>query len=199
MRQLETTVSALDTLATRKSEAASRLKVLRDKAGASILEGRKFDHSAIDALEHELEALEAAEGEVTRREREAADKALQARRKAKREELERLHVERLEALETADTLARELAGALKDIRNLTTAVYAGVRALGYPAPHTLSGPFFEQRLSWHLADALSPAGSQTRRFGHIEWPTHPPIYAGNWREVEEKLSAHEIEPALKGD
>ncbi|APH74092.1 hypothetical protein [Aquibium oceanicum] len=199
MQQLETTASAMDTLATRKSEAASRLKVLRDKAGTAILEGRKFDHSAIDALEHEIEALEAAEGEVTRREREASDKAIQARRKAKREELANLHSERLEALETADTLARELAGALKDVRNLTTSVHAGVRALGYPAPHTITGPYFEQRLSWLLADALSPVGMATNRFGHIEWPIHPPFHAGNWREAEEKISAHEIEPALKGE
>src|SRR5262245_10299778 len=94
-----------------REQLETQLAELRAGRGAAILDGKKFDHTAIAVLESQLAAIDDVAQEVARRDRaaqaEAADKALAV----KRAQLEALIGDDLQDTKLAQEAATVLAGA----------------------------------------------------------------------------------------
>jgi hypothetical protein len=142
---------------------------LRRQRGAARLDGRKFDDSAISEAKTNLEALQDAETEKVRREREAAAKAWQAKRKelieqrAHQVELYLEDVAQMEAGARQFLAGRDAAiGRADNIIKLTV-------ALGTAVPLALARSSLTSRLSGYFAALLSSSKEYRRQFGGISW------------------------------
>ncbi|MEI9414725.1 hypothetical protein [Mesorhizobium sp. Cs1321R2N1] len=165
-----------------------------------MLDAKSFDSRELAALETELQAIDAAEGEAMRREREAATAAEKARRDGLRQKLERFNEDRLEAAERAEKAARDLceAGKLWIAANGDCArIVRALNATGGGAG-LLDATETETRLSLMLTNVLKPLVGLRRKFGMIAFPDALGRFAGNWREIEAASTQTEILSVLKG-
>ncbi|TIL43414.1 hypothetical protein [Mesorhizobium sp.] len=187
-------------ISTRRTEAETRLTELKHRQGVALLDDQEFDHTPLDAVEKELAALDAAEGEAVRRQREQAAKAEEARRTALKEKLERLNQDRLDAAERAEEAARAFTEASKEwiARNADCARI--VRALNKTGGGAmlLDAGETEMRLSQMLTCALKPLFGLRRKLGMIVFPDPWSRYAGEWKETERTNTESEILAVLKG-
>jgi hypothetical protein len=186
-------------LAKRRTTAETRIAALEQARGIALLDGKSFDARELTALETELDAINAAEGEAARRVRAAVEAAGQARIDALKEKLERRNTDRLEAVERAEQAARDLCEAAKLwiaanedcgdlIRSLKQSGGGGI----------LNANETESRLGFMLACALKPLFGMRRKLGMVTFPDSLPRFAGNWREAEQTITEPEILAALKG-
>jgi phytoene dehydrogenase-like protein len=160
---------------------------LRRQRGAARLDGRKFDDSAISEAETKLEALQDAETERVRREREAAAKAWQAKRKElleQRAHQVELYLEDVAAMEAGARqflAGRDAAlGRADNIIKLTVALDTSV-------PLALSRSSITSRLSGYFAALMSSSKEYKRQFGGISW-TGGSLYSAvtSWVASENK-------------
>lgn len=191
-------------LARRRAAAETRIFALQQARGVALLDGRSFDARELSALETELNAIEAAEGEAARRVRVAVEAAGRARIGALKEKLERRNAERLEAVERAEKAARDLCEAAKlwiaangDCADL-------VRSLNTPKAHAkfgagiLNASETESRFGFMLTCALRPLFGLRRKLGMVTFPEALARFSGNWAETERTITEPEIILALKG-
>lgn len=183
----------------RRAKVESRLAALQQARGVAMLDAKSFDSRELTALETEMNAIEAAEGEAARRVRVAVEAAGQARIDALKEKLERRNTERLEAVERAEKAARDLCEAAKlwiaangDCADL-------VRALNQMGgAGILNASETESRLGFMLSNALRPLFGLRRKLGMVTFADALTRFAGNWREAEQSITEPEILAALKG-
>lgn len=186
-------------LARRRAAAETRILALQQARGVALLDGKSFDSRELTALETELEAIEAAEGEEARRSREAAGMAERARLAGLREKLVKRNEERLEAAAKAEQAARDFTEQVKLwiaangdcaglVRDLNQKGGAGILDKNDTAI----------RISRLLANVLKPLTGLTRRFGLMTLPDAP-LASGNWAVTERNITEPEILAVLKGD
>lgn len=175
-------------ISTRRTEAETRLAELRQMQGIALLDDQEFDHGPLDAVEKELAALDAAEGEAVRRQREQAAAAEQERLANLRETLAIVEENRLEAVDRAEKAARDLCDALKEVRARSADATRLLRALGVRPAVLLDVFETEFRMSLRLAAAIKPLVGLGRRFGQITFPEGRSPYDKPWRSEEQALA-----------
>ena len=184
-----------ETIETRRSEAEAKLGKLRSQRGVATLDGKKFDASEIDALEHEVDALGEAAGEQTRREREEAQQEFTQRRAEMRKELAKLEDVRLRAVQDANLSCRKLAESIGQIIDTTRQEAEVAHAItGGAAPIPLQQPDIISRIVGRLSAVMSSIPGHRNRLGNIVW-RGASLYshADDWRQCEATL----LEPHLK--
>ncbi|TGR22401.1 MULTISPECIES: hypothetical protein [unclassified Mesorhizobium] len=187
-------------LARRRAAAETRILALQQARGVALLDGKSFDNRELTALETELDAIGAAEGEEARRSREAAIAAEKARLAGLREKLTKRNEERLEAAAKAEQAARDFTEQCKlwiaanhdcadTVRKLNQKGGAGI----------IDKNETELRISQMLACVLKPLTGMGRKLGLVTLPDAVPSrFGGKWAETERTITEPEIILALKG-
>lgn len=181
----------------RRAAAIHRVAELRREQGNALLEGQSFDHAPLLDAEREIEALEAAEGAIARREREAAAKVLADARRKMRKQIGGHEQKRLDAIDRAERAASDLAGALKEALDAAAEISVGVRLLGLPPVRYLEANDYRNRLSCRLAWAFLPLTGPGRHFGQISFPDSG-MYRVSWLIAEAALVQPSITLATQG-
>ncbi|RWN11462.1 hypothetical protein [Mesorhizobium sp.] len=185
-------------LARRRAEAETRIFTLQQARGVALLDGKSFDNRELTALETELEAITAAEGEEARRTREAAVAAEKARLAGLQHKLDLLNGERLEIAWKAQKSAEELCEYIKLWLVMNADCARLVRTLnGKGGAGILDRNDTAIRISRLLANTLKPLTGLGRQFGLIKFPDAP-LESAHWAETERKLTNPEIAAVLKG-
>jgi hypothetical protein len=160
---------------------------LRRQRGAARLDGRKFDDVAIPEAKTKLEALQDAETEKIRREREAAAKAWQVKRKELLDQRAHQVESYLDDVAAMESAARKYLEA----RNAAVARAETIAKLSHEidaaVPLTLSRSSVVSRLSGLFAALLSSGREYQRSFGSLQW-SGGSLYssAASWTAVENK-------------
>jgi len=186
----------------RRIEVEAELEDLRRQRGAAKLDGQMFaQQQQLNRLQHELDSLVAAEGIHADRERADDESKRLQRLAALRSELTTLEEGRLEAIEMAEAAARNLVDSLNRAM-LTTARMTKVAYLisGDSTPLPMLRNETENRFAGRLAGVLCLLNSVGRhRFGHLQFVTSLYPAADNWREKEEAVLRHHLQPLIGGE
>lgn len=178
-----------------RQEIEDRLTALRRERGAATLDGKAFNPAAIVAMEHELEALDDAEGEKTRRDREAAERQHDGSQARLRKQLADLEVSRLAAIAEANAAACQLAEsigrAITVSENMARVAY---QLTGYSSPIVLQKNTLVSRLCGRLSAVMASIPGHRGRLGGIQW-SGGSLYRGgdDWAEAEKALAANHLE------
>ena len=179
--------------------AETKLSELRSQRGAATLDGKEFDVTELNALEHEVDALGEAAGEQTRREREEAQQEFAKRRAEMRKELTKLEDVRLRAVQDANLSCRKLAESIGQIIDTTRQEAEVAHAItGGAAPIPLQQPDIISRIVGRLSAVMSSIPGHRNRLGNIEW-RGASLYrpSDNWREEEAKLLEGHLRPLIQ--
>jgi hypothetical protein len=180
-------------LATARSTATTALDAAQAAAGRAVLDGQPPDTAAIVTAQMELAALDAAEAEAARRDRDAqaAQEALE--RATARADARRVLDSHRAALRRCEDAARMLSveigvvlGTFEEMRSLSRR--SGIKGVNAFSPIELT-----RTLSRLIAGELQPVGNLSG-IGDLGWPSVPPP---NW-----KIAAHAadvLEPLLEGN
>jgi hypothetical protein len=184
-----------DTFAERRATACAGLADLEREQGAAWLDGKKFDPARIDAMQAEISAIEAAEVEQTRRDREAEYAAAVKDRQEARKEARTVQATQAAALvrieESVKALVADISVAQRGTKTLATLfVRAGLRA---PLTADTNGIF--RPLSRLIASEISHLHGRCY-FGDLSWPSVPP--KADWAAFAAMIAAH-LAPLTEGD
>lgn len=173
----------------RREQLKARAENLRRARGAALLEGKPFDDAKIRSVQSEVDALDDAEREATRRDAEEAANAALTRRTAARSRLAETETERLAAVGALEKAAREMGESLRRVLSLSADISAAARGLGFARPAVLDRGEVERRLSRYIASVL--ASPPTWSMGVLEWGSLPPT-PDDWKEAERAVVAPHI-------
>ncbi|TIL43646.1 hypothetical protein [Mesorhizobium sp.] len=185
-------------ISTRRTEAETRLAELRQLQGVALLDDQDFYHAPLDEVEKELAALDAAEGEAVRRQRQEAARAEQERLANLRKTLTIVEEHRLEAVDRAEKAAHSPTDALKEVRARSADATRLLRSLGVHPATQLDAYESEFRMSLRFATALKPLVGLRRRFGQIAFPEARTPFDQPWRTAEAAIANPDISKALRG-
>lgn len=202
-------IQSTDSIAERRTAATSRVAHLEQQSGIALLDGKDVPEELqeeIAAQRAELISLEHAEGELVRRQREAAATEHAANVKALRKRFADHEAKRLDAMARAEMSASHLVSALRDAITAGNEMSVTMAHLG-KAPAVQLGIEFTHRLSGLLSGLLASVTGKPNAFGRImlwqlpntqDWrePTR------SWREYEQKIMAAvvaEISPSEEGN
>lgn len=170
-----------------------RIETLKRERGAAKLDGRKFDDSAIGTLETELKALDDADGERARRDRAAAQAEVEEQRAKLRGRVAELEAERLAAVGDAERAARELAGAIGRVIEISMDEASTLHAATGAVPMPLHRTDVENRLSGRLAAVMQTVKGNRCRVGHIDWIAGHYKAETDWKEAEQAVLANHLQ------
>jgi hypothetical protein len=171
-----------------RHEIESRLTGLRRDRGAATLAGKKFDPSVIASVEAELAALDDAEGERARRDRETAAQEQRERLSDLRKQFAKLDEDRLTAWSDAEVAARTLVTALARILETSEAMSAIAGELApRQTPLALHRPEIITRIAHRLSAVMSTLAGHRHRLGCLSWHAGPYRSEQNWRASEAAL------------
>jgi hypothetical protein len=182
------------TILDRRTELEEELDRLGREQGAAWLDGKEFDAAQIDAAQASLDALDRAEAESTRREREVAHAAAIKDRAEARQEARRVAATQAAALvrieESAKALAADIAVVGRSARTL-----AGLyRRVGLRRPVSVDQAGVFVPISRLLAGELSGLDSRCG-LGDLSLPDVP---KPDWRAFAATLENH-LDPLVKGE
>lgn len=187
MQTIETTATPVPDFMARRTGIMNRLEELSREEGAALLDGKPFNRAKTDKLKAELEALDAAEGEASRRDAEKAATEAARVRKERLAALGKAEDARLAALDRAEAAARELVNALVAAEKAKADVLAIHSQLGGKPIMALLD--HDNRVSRRLSAVMKPLTGLTRRYGQIEFRESLPHERGPWRASEAELVA----------
>lgn len=180
----------------RRIDIESQLEILRRKRGVAMLDGKPFDAKDMTKLQDELDAINEAEGEQARREREDIARREAARIEGLKQTLREVNEQRLEAVDRAEKAARELATAFRDVLDRSADATHIIRSLGHNSLH-LDRYETEGRLSMRLRNALSPVTGKGNRFGQMNLPAARDPFDEPWQAAEQTIGNPDIKKALE--
>lgn len=183
-------------VAERRQEIEADLDALRQARGVAMLDGKEFDVRPLNDLQGQLDALNEAEGEQARREREKIAIAEAKRIEGLKQTLREVNEQRLEAVDRAEKAARELAAAICDVLDRSKDATGIMRGLGVNTLH-LDRYETEMRLSLRLRSALVPVTGLGNRFGQINLPAARTPYDEPWKAAEQTIGNPDIKRALE--
>ncbi|MDN2579192.1 hypothetical protein [Aquibium sp. ELW1220] len=176
----------------RRRTILARLDELRHDEGAAVLDGGKYDRKPIDRLRAELESLDAAEGEASRREQAARAGAAAALRAEQRSQMLAFEQQRLDAIDVAERAAHDLCRALEEARFCAGAIHKLGVTLDLPRAMPMLD--HDNRISRRLSHVLKPLMGVGWRYGAIEFHSPLPHEMGPWRDAEAALMAPYLPP-----
>jgi hypothetical protein len=174
-----------------RDDIESRIAELRRDRGAATLAGKRFDTTVIGELEDRLQALDDAEAERTRIERERAAKDRAAARARKLENITKLEEDRLLAWADLEAACRAQLQAIGRVLSATESQRVLWSDLTAAVPMVL-GPFeTKSRIRGRTGELLSVAraGFEVAGAGGI----YVSAAIEDWRELERKSMAPHIE------
>jgi hypothetical protein len=184
-------------VAERRTEIAGRIEGLRRDIGAALLDKGAVPpdlRSQLGEASTDLAAVEAAEAELVRRQREQAQTEEIERRATLRNQIETAEAARLEAVGKAETAARDLAEAL---RNLLAISAEQMRdCTSYCGRPPLSANEAERRIAGLLSLVLGTVTGRQQGyvFGDISLRPTPYVTADqSWSDIEARHGAQEME------
>jgi len=158
----------------RRESLTSQLQTLEREQGAALLDDKPFDMAPVNAVRDELDALDHAEAEASRRDRAAdADAHAQATAQATKE-LETRLVDYLGAIKAAQGHATGLADQMVRIEGLRGDMEILTRRLGGSVPDILNANGSRTILSRLIASQFNRFGVGSE-FGIIDWMSTPPV------------------------
>jgi hypothetical protein len=178
----------------------TKITEARRARGKALLDGVKIDSASIAALQEHLAALDDADGERTRRERDTAEQARQAKLASLRKHLAGLEAERLAAIEEAEHHARALAENLARVFAVTKQMGAVAHEItGDDVPIVLQGTSVVTRMAGRLASVMQTIPNHRGRLGGLEW-RGAGLYPAdqNWRDHEQRVVAPHVKPITEG-
>ncbi len=175
--------AAADGLSARHEAAQERVEALRLERDAATLAGKGFDHGRLRDAEDEVEAIEAAQAEIVRRERVVLADAERERLRAARRQAIARNADRVAAIEEAEALARALTDALLRAETSRADLAKAVREAGERLPGDLQKTEQIDRLGRGLSAILARVGE-----------------AGKLGEISLHVTSHRAEDAwLRGE
>jgi hypothetical protein len=185
--QIESATTPVPDFTGRRMAILNRLEELSREEGSALLDGKPFNRAKTDKLKAELEALDSAEGEASRRGAEKAAIEAARLRKERLAGLTAAEDARLAAVDRAEAAARELADALVAAEKAKGEVLAINSQLGGKPIMALLD--HETRLSRRLSAVLAQLTGLRGRYGHITTKEALPHERGPWRDSEAALVA----------
>lgn len=191
----------MTTLTARRKTLEGKLAELKAARGSALLDGRKFDNSAVAAAEQELAAIVEAEGEAGRRARALASET-EAERLSRLTAQEKGELVQLIAQAgLAEQAARDLRTRFKAILGHATTIAAARSAAGKKPLTALQANEvarrFSERLSLQLMSITHPS-----TFGSIKLHTGARLthgadaaVAASWTDEEKRLLGDDKETA----
>ena len=173
-----------------RQEIEHELEHLYGARGAAMLDGKKFDDAKITKAEAQLRAIDDAENERVRREREKTARIVQAENERKLKLIVRKENERQTAWAHAQVAAQNLAMAISQIIKATDAERTIWGELGVFVPHELGPHTNRMRLSLRIANKLAKVtecGAQIGSAIHLRGVGG--LFSGDedWKDEEMKL------------
>jgi len=176
-----------------------KLSDLRRQRGAAILDGKKYDATAILSAADELAALEDVEGERTRRDRLAADRV-------RAEQATKLRTELVAAKEDYTAAWTDAEGAVRDLVDAVRRVIEGAATMtrlahdltGESAPIPVSPSAVVSRLGGRIGAVLATIPGHRSRLGGLSW-TGTSLYdaSKDFAGAESALVAKHLTPLLE--
>lgn len=183
------------TLSDRRAVIEGEIETLLVQQGAALLDGKEFDAAAIKTRKGELAAIDAAQAETHRRERQAtADSIAQDRQYARSEVVEELKRYQ-DALKRVEGHAKGLVADLLILQSAATALQSLAGRLGFPGVgFTLHGKGTAKAVSRLLASELQKVGG-IAYYGDMTWPSVPP--KPDW-SAQGRIVATAFAPLVEG-
>lgn len=180
----------------KQTEIAARLVEARRERGIAVANGYKPRNNAeIAALELELDALDDAEGESVRRDREAAEAERIKQAEILKVELAALQRSYLQDVQEAQEHARGLAAAIgRALEGSAAMVRVAHRLTEKPAPLPLGIRDVETRFGCRLAAVMSTVPDHAHRLGANEWQPGHFKSTDDWHEAEAALLDRHVAP-----
>jgi hypothetical protein len=188
-------VTAVATIADRRTELAAERDKLSSARGTALLDGEPFDGKRLAEVTVELEALGDAENEEHRRGVVAAAEAARERRRRVVAEIALRDAARLEALKLAQAAMEAAVRALVTFAALTGEVAGLSGQLGVMPSVGFEQNEVELRLSRLVLGALTPLRSRAQGFGICEWWGDAP--ARDWPAVEQLATGAAIKVLME--
>lgn len=185
--QIESATTPVPDFTGRRMAILNRLEELSREEGAALLDSKPFNRAPLDRAKAELEALDSAEGEASRRDAEKAAIEAARLRKERLAALSNAEDARLAAIDRAEAAARELSEALVAAEKAKADVLAIHLQLGGKPIMALLD--HETRLSRRLSHVLAPLTGLRGRYGHITTKEAQMHERGPWRDSEAALVA----------
>lgn len=182
------------------NELESKLSSLKRARGAAALDGRKFDSTAIDAVQAEIDARSDADGELARRKRETADVAFHAKLKAQRVELGAVKAAYLEDTKQAQEHVRGAAAAIS--RMLAAAekmARLSHEITGDAAPTALFHSDLKLRAGNRMSSIMGTIPGAKLRLGGAQWHSGPYQPDQDWHAAETALLDRQLNPIVNGE
>ena len=184
------------TLADRLVAARLELDALERASGAAVLDGRTVDPLAISAARANVEALEAAELEDTRRQRAVGE----AQRAIERAEARRALGEALggyvDAIERAEIAGKAMVEAFRDADQQAGRMRGYYRAIERVPFGTLDERSMADVHSRMLATTLKTLTGQAR-FGVMRWNSC--LAVPHWADHTRKTIVVAVQPVTEGN
>lgn len=152
--------------------------------GDALLAGEPFDDAVLDAIDRELERAEDSEGAARRPDLAAAAEARQAFVAARRHEIVVADIERIAALEAAESGCRTLAAAIKRYLEAHRVIAAAGARLGLDVPIPISGRTPAILVSCLIGETLREV-AESGHIGNLELPRWPAVERpATWRAAD---------------
>jgi carboxylesterase type B len=172
-----------------RQDITDQLDTLYATRGAAMLDGKNPDHGTITKLENDLRALDDAEAERVRRDREKADQERKAEARRAVRAISKLEEDRLLAWADAEVATKTLRHAIERILETTKTEGKLYTELAGRADPSL-GLEARNRLSARISNELRKApGCQYRIGNAIEWNGSAGLLCNDddWRQAESRL------------
>ncbi len=174
--------------------------------GDALLAGEPFDDAVLDAIDRELERAEDSEGAARRPDLAAAAEARQAFVAARRHEIVVADIERIAALDAAESGCRTLAAAIKRYIDAHRTIAAAGARLGHDVPIPIAGNSPAIMLSQLIGETLREVAPEGGRIGNLALPRSPVVERpATWRAADAAADAavkHLLEtpsPVIQGE
>ncbi|CTQ42701.1 hypothetical protein [Roseibium aggregatum] len=198
-REVEAHSSKADELSDLIDKKRSDLVAIRGCQGQAMLDGEPYDSSAAVELTSELDVLESAFSEATRRLRTAQSELREQRTAEVHKRIRNLETEQLVAIARAETAARELLETFQAAHNLTEELREAMDRLGFRRGD-ISQDGLQERLSRRLTATLKPLLVRGwRRYGAIEFPEPRDCDVVDWVEDEKRIISAHVENCCAPD
>lgn len=196
LEPLEPQPGTINALADRRLAAERRLAELRRERAVALLDGEPFNSAdEIASLVDEIETIEEAEGEATRRDRDAVERAQKARRAVLRNQVILLGESRVDLMTRAEAAALDLMVILQDINTTSEKHEGALRSLGVKTWEATPG-ITRERIGQYIANLMRPILSGRNTYGPISFPEPRITKQPPWADTDTKAYAIEVDKAL---
>jgi len=176
-------------------ELEGQLENLRRDRGAATLAGKKFNHSAITAIETDLAALEDAEAERVRRDRGTAEAERQKRLSVLQLELAAEMEAYLANIKSAENHLRGYAADTdKALLRISEMGRLSFLISGKDTPIPIDPFEAERRFGCRHSAVMGTIHGREHRLGSLEWAPGHYKHDDNWYEREKDLLDRHVKP-----